>query len=55
MNHYFVTWEIDIEAENPREAAEKALEIQRDPESTATCFQVFDEDGEETHIDLMEE
>lgn len=31
---------IDIDADSPREAAEIALEIQRDPESTATVFHV---------------
>lgn len=45
---YLVTWEIDIEADSPREAAEKALRIQRDPESIATVFAVTEsghEDG----------
>lgn len=37
---YTVIWEIDIEAESPEQAAEKALEIQRDPSSTATVFDV---------------
>lgn len=35
-----VTWEIDIEADNMRDAAHKALAIQQDPASTATVFQV---------------
>jgi hypothetical protein len=37
---YKVTWEIDLPAESPREAAEKALAIQRNPESIATIFEV---------------
>ena len=37
---YRVVWEIDIHARNPREAAEKALGIQRNPESIATIFAV---------------
>ena len=37
---YRVTWVIDVEANSPTEAAEKALEIQRDPESVATFFTV---------------
>lgn len=37
---YRVTWEIDIDAASPREAAEKALHIQRDPDSIATVFTV---------------
>lgn len=49
---YHVTWEIDIDfqAETPRQAAQRALEIQRDPDSTATVFTV---NGEV--IDLMRE
>ena len=35
---YAVKWEIDIEAESPREAAEEALMIQLDAESTALVF-----------------
>lgn len=46
MPTYFVSWEIDIDADSPREAAEKALAIQRDPESTATVFQVLEHDTE---------
>lgn len=37
---YRVTWEIDVTANSPREAAEQALTIQRDPDSTATVFEV---------------
>lgn len=47
MTRYLVTWEIDIEADSPREAAEAALHIQRDPDSIATVFKV---DGQQ--IDL---
>jgi hypothetical protein len=39
-NHYRVTWEIDLEADSPREAAIEAQAIQRDPESTANVFSV---------------
>lgn len=38
--HYEVKWEIDIDADSPEEAAQKALEIQRDPNSIATHFEV---------------
>ena len=41
MNDYLVIWEINISADTPREAAEKALEIQRDPNSTTTVFRVL--------------
>jgi len=40
MKLYRVTWVIDLEADSPEEAARKALEIQRDPDSTATVFEV---------------
>lgn len=42
MPTYRVMWEIDIEAETKREAAEEALRIQRDPDSIATVFMVRD-------------
>lgn len=40
MPEYRITWEIDISAESPYAAARKALCIQRNPESIATCFEV---------------
>lgn len=40
MPEYRVTWDIDIEADSPEEAAKKALEIQRRPDSIATVFDV---------------
>ena len=40
MPEYRVRWEIDIEADNPQEAAEKALAIHRKPDSIATVFDV---------------
>ena len=52
---YLVIWEIDLKAESPREAAQQALEIQRDPESIATVFTVISEDFRAKKIDLMEE
>ena len=46
-----VTWEIDIDADSPLEAANMALKIQRDPMSIATCFIV--NDGQKTvYIDV---
>lgn len=44
MPEYRVTWNIDIDAPNPRKAAEKALEMQRDPSSIATVFEVIPRD-----------
>ena len=43
MTQYLVKWEIDIEADNPEEAARKALEIQRDRNSRALVFDVIHE------------
>lgn len=50
---YRVVWEMDIEAESPREAAERALEIQRDCASIANVFRVYEKDDlEGTLVDL---
>lgn len=40
--HYVVRWEIDIWAKNEKDAAHQAFEIQRDPNSIATVFDVVD-------------
>ncbi len=50
--HYLVNWPIDIWAETPEEAARQALKIQSDPKSIATVFDVKDDSGTETTIDL---
>lgn len=36
---YQVTWTIDIDADSHEDAARKALEIQRDPDSIALVFE----------------
>ena len=51
---YRITWEIDIDADTPQEAAKQARNVQLDPESSATVFDVWSEDGQQFHIDLME-
>lgn len=48
MTEYTVSWEIDIEADNSDEAAQQALDIQRDSNSTATIFYVR-QSGKELH------
>lgn len=49
MKVYFVTWCIDIfDANSPEEAARRALEIQRDPDSIATVFDVTEMDCQKT-------
>lgn len=54
MPEYVVEWQINISADNPREAAEQALNIMRNPSSTATVFDVLTED-ESVRIDLEED
>ncbi|NTY62204.1 hypothetical protein [Mycolicibacterium sphagni] len=51
-----VTWEIDIDADNPHAAAAKALAIQRNPESIATFFGVTARSGGATnHVDFHDD
>jgi len=50
MPTYKVTWEIEIDAENPLDACREAREIQQDPESIATIFEV-----NEKKYDLLSE
>ncbi len=42
MPTYLVRWEIDIEADNPVEAAAQALITQRDSGSCAVVFDILD-------------
>lgn len=42
---YRVSWEIDIEADSPLEAAQKARHYQTKPDTTATVFDVRAEDS----------
>lgn len=50
-----VRWEIDLDEDTPEAAATLALAIQRDPESTATVFDVKCEDGKTVSVDLRRE
>ena len=52
---FHVVWEIDIYAETPHEAAEQAWEYMRNEDSTANYFEVFDQDGNKTNVDLEED
>jgi hypothetical protein len=54
---YRVTWVIDLSAASPREAAEQALRIQRNPDSTADVFDVAElvVAGRTERIDLSDE
>ena len=49
---YRVVWTIDIDAETPTDAARKALEIHRNPDSWATHFEVRDSRGHIQEVDL---
>lgn len=55
MTTYLVTWDIHVEADSPEEAARRALEIQRDPTSTATVFIINDGTSDPITIDAEEE
>ena len=51
---FTVVWEIQVEAETAIEAARQALAIQRDPNSTATVFEVEEFRPLPTTVDLGE-
>lgn len=53
MKEYNVTWKVDIDGYTPWNAAYKAREMQKRPDSIATIFVV--DDGEQTwEVDLTE-
>lgn len=43
MNDYIVTWRIELSANSKEEAAQLAREIQLDPNSRATVFEVAED------------
>jgi hypothetical protein len=45
MPNYRVIWRIDIQAESAVDAAERAREVQRDPESIASLYEVIERPG----------
>ena len=51
MPCYLVRWEIDIDAESPREAAEQARAIQQRPDNAATFYEVTAPDGDPDDAD----
>ena len=55
MPSYRVLWEIDIDADSPRVAAEKAFEYMQLPGTTANAFDVFAQDGAPCHVDLSDD
>ena len=55
MTTYEIVWRIELDADSSREAAEKALAIQRDVFSSAVCFEVTPTGTNQTdRIDLEE-
>lgn len=52
MKQYRVVWEIDVDADSPREAAKLAWEIQRD---VAALPPIFTVDGEDIDLEQEEE
>lgn len=57
MARFFVTWEIDVEAESPLDAARQAFAIMQKPGTSANCFKVFadDDSGDFVPVDLENE
>lgn len=52
---YFVTWEIEVRAKNPVEAARAAREAQTRFGTTSTVFQVFEEGSADViRVDLTD-
>jgi hypothetical protein len=50
---YFVSWEIEVKADNPVEAARQARAAQTQPGTRSTVFQVYNEDAEDAvRVDL---
>jgi hypothetical protein len=52
---YKVKWEIEVYADSPEEAAEKAFNIRTKQDTTATVYNVTDPDGNMIEVDLIEE
>jgi predicted nucleotide-binding protein len=51
--NYFVSWEIEVKAENPLEAAKIARAAQTRPNTRSTVFQVYGEDAQDAvRVDL---
>ena len=56
MAEFRVTWEIDVDAESPQEAAREAFSTMLDPDNEyLPCFTVKDERGNVLTVDLQDE
>ena len=54
MQEYLVDWRINVSAVSPEAAARQAQAYQRDPTAIVGVFDVFDQQGKETRVDLDE-
>jgi len=54
MAKYHIIWEIDDEADSPEAAARQAWEAIRRPDSTLNIFDVIDDEGVRTRVDLQD-
>lgn len=52
---YRVVYVIDVNAMNPRQAADRAYEIMRDPQSLRPVLDIIDSGGRQTQVDLSDE
>jgi hypothetical protein len=52
---YRVVYVIDVNAMNPRQAAARAYEIMRDPQSLRPVLDIIDSGGRQTRVDLSDE
>ena len=52
---YRVAYVIDLNATNPRQAAERAYEIMKDPASWPPVLDIIDSSGRQTRVDLSDE
>ncbi len=50
--HFRVHWYVDVWATDACDAAEQAQGLQRDPRSTATCYEVVDDKNRRVDVDL---
>ena len=55
MKNYCVTWELELDADSPEEAARLAWKFMRETDANCNCFTVCDDEGNVTRIDLEEE
>lgn len=55
MNDYLVTWDIQVNADNPEDAARKAREAQHSNTLALFFLVTNSETGDQTQVDLLED